>query len=291
MPRCAVDDANCVEPDPPALTQAWNQRCVPMWIHRSDTLFSGSEMEDLVNRSFATWTNLECTDMELLFMGYTDQESGFDPGDPDDQKNVVLSTANAEALGASGPEVLAITLNSFSSATGEIFDADIVFNRAAAQFEVVDTVAACESRPAAERSFDIENTLTHEVGHFFGFDHVAITEATMLARANACEISKRDLANDDQLAMCTVYPAGLAPATCHPPASYDQGPGDPSTLRDQCERALADGCSCRTGGRTGGSTGWWAGLVLFVAWRLRRGPGRAASRPCAAPRGDARTRG
>lgn len=286
VPQCDAGDSNCVEPSPPVLTQAWNQRCVPFWIRRGDGLFSGETMEDLVERSFAVWSGVACTDMTVLFMGYTDEGQGFDGSKPDEQRNVIFSTSDPAELGTAGPDVLAITLTSFSSSTGEIFDADIVFNRLSASFAVVEIGGTCPVGENGERPFDIENTLVHEVGHFFGFDHVAEPEATMFAMAQACETAKRSLAPDDRDAMCEVYPSNGPTATCVPPSSYEIGPGDPAPLRDQCERALERGCGCSTSApaspRAAAGPMLWA---LVLAWLgIKRARGREASRPCAAPR-------
>lgn len=249
VPQCPPQnvDPNCVEPETPVLTQAWNQRCMPFYIRRNDALFTGPEREALVVNAFAKWTAelASGTDMTAVFAGYTDQGAGFDSGDPGGQRNVVLSAsdpAEAQELFGDDPNFLAITLTSFSTESGEIFDADIVFNEAGSRFTDVDPSDCTPALPTAP--FDVENTLVHEVGHFFGFDHVTNPDATMFQSAGRCEIVKRDLAPDDRSAITTTYPIGQPTMTCSPPMSYSLSQGNPDDFRNQCERATGDGCGC-----------------------------------------------
>src|SRR5262245_3049725 len=76
-----------------ALTQAWNQRCIPYWISRSGSLLDGDERRLLIANAFRQWSsdNNPCTDLTFLEAGYTDDLSGFNSAKPDDQKNVVAS--------------------------------------------------------------------------------------------------------------------------------------------------------------------------------------------------------
>ena len=235
---------------PPVITQGWNQRCIPYSIRRGDPLFNGETLEALVRDSFEVWSSREsCTDLELLFVGYTDQGAGFDSTQPDEQQNVVLSTndaTEADNIFNGDSTILAVTLTTFSPESGEIFDADIVMNLLSSRFEIVDNPLECRRRSLNNQAFDIQNTLVHEIGHFVGFDHVDDVTATMLAQAAPCEVIKRDLASDDIDAVCTTYPAGRPLQTCQPPPTYNLAQGDPAVFRGQCERALDEGCGCRT---------------------------------------------
>lgn len=267
VPPCPEGDPQCARPRP-LLSQAWNQRCVPFWVRRDDPLF-GPGTEALVERAIARWTtDLTCTDVEVLFLGYTDETGGFDVEEPDEQRNVLFAARSPQetARWFDDPDLLALTLTTFSVETGEIFDADIAFNADATNFGVVGSLVSCiaEGRP-----FDIENTLVHELGHFFGFDHVDDTSATMYERAERCETLKRDLAPDDVLGMCTVYPAGEPTNTCHPPQTY--GRGGASQFREQCDRALEEGCTCATaGGNSAAPLVLGLGFLGMLLHRRRR---------------------
>ena len=52
---------------------------------------------------------------------------------------------------------------------------------------------------------DIQNTVTHEIGHMVGLGHSDVEKATMYASALDQELKKRDLDADDIQAVCTLY--------------------------------------------------------------------------------------
>jgi MYXO-CTERM domain-containing protein len=98
---------------------------------------------------------------------------------------------------------------------------------------------------------DLQNALTHELGHFIGLDHncsptganpapvddlgepapdcdrapASIVEATMFPTAPHGDLQKRTLAADDERAACHVYPIADDPKVCSPPWDRDLGCG------------------------------------------------------------------
>lgn len=77
--------------------------------------------------------------------------------------------------------------------------------------------------PAGCIYMDLQNTVTHEAGHFIGLAHPTscpslpggtCSSATMFASASLGEITKRTLSLDDVQALETVYPAAAATPTC-----------------------------------------------------------------------------
>lgn len=256
-------------PVSPAASQVWVNRCLPYFINRSAELFSGETRRQLVQQSFQVWQGNACTDMEFLDLGYTDQDVGFDPR-ASDNENVITSVQDAAQVANYFPEanMVAITITAFSTASGEIFDADIVVNAAGFAFEDVESPVACATRTPA--LFDLRAILIHEMGHFIGFDHSPDVESTMYFSAPACETKKRSLTNDDIQGLCSVYAAGQAPKTCAPPTiAYDDVAGH-QPFRDQCENKLNGtdgGCTC-TGAQT--ASGPLGLALLFGAVLLRR---------------------
>lgn len=234
------------------LTQAWNQRCIPYKIDRRGTLFGGDERRALIAQSFAVWSGNACTDLEFLDAGYTDAGAGFDATRPASNTNVIMVAEDPEDLVMfPGEGLLAITLTSYSTATGEILDADILMNAVDFTFDDVSDPRGCQ---LTRRAFDLRNTLIHEMGHFIGFDHPPETASTMFASAEPCETKKRDLSDDDRLGLCTVYPKGQPTKTCaEPPEGYDAGQ-NVSGFRCQCAEVtglavgecadLKTGCMC-----------------------------------------------
>jgi hypothetical protein len=244
-----------------SFTQVWTEsnRCIPVAIGRGGDLVRSRA--SIVEAAFRRWEGNGCSDVQFDFRGRTSDPVGFDPR-RDDNENVVLSTGDAEMLAMFGDsELLAVTLTSFSTATGEIFDADIVVNDALFDFEEVVDADRCARED--EEIFDLENTLAHEVGHLLGFAHNADEASTLFGSSPPCETQKRTLASLDVEGLCRVYPAGGSSRACRAPANYEVG--DTSRFRDQC----GGGCSCRGHGSAGtGSVVILAGLGL--AWALRR---------------------
>jgi MYXO-CTERM domain-containing protein len=227
---CDARDAACTSPRP---TQAWQVRTIPFYVSESGTLFDGTAGEQLVIQSFAQWSGNDCTDLEFLFMGRTTDREAWNPNDIADNKNVIASVEDSQKDFDEEPRLLALTLTRYAIATGEIFDADIIVNAVDHEFDDVADKVSCRN---TTRAFDLRNTLVHEMGHFIGFDHTPIQDATMFASADTCEVAKRDLASDDRMGVCTVYPKGGETRTCIPPPTYDvdKTPGS------------SGGCSCAT---------------------------------------------
>ncbi len=163
-----------------------------------------------------------------------------------------------------------------SKKDGVIIDADIEINA------VGFSVSADHKSNGEGSKADLQNTLTHELGHLLGLDHTcwdqsgsplvaddgssvpscyppdqlpaAVTEATMYAFEAAGETRKSSLEQDDLDGLCAIYPKDDDPGVCEPalaPASS------------------GDGCGCRAGGAGSAGLGslWLLSLFLLC---LRR---------------------
>ena len=89
----------------------------------------------------------------------------------------------------------------------EIVDTDLELNSFRYQFTISDT----------EILNDVQNTVTHELGHVLGLDHPCgsdpacsgaeyLKETTMYQNAPVGEVKKRDLTKDDIDGVCAIYP-------------------------------------------------------------------------------------
>ena len=96
---------------------------------------------------------------------------------------------------------IAVTLL-FWNQDGELTDTDIVFNPA---LDYSTTL-----RPG---TFDIQATMTHELGHALGLDHSGIAGATMFALAARANDSLATLSSDDRAFVAATYPLPAAATT------------------------------------------------------------------------------
>ena len=145
------------------------------------------------------------------------------------------------------PAALAIT--SVFAISTNIVDADIEIN-ASATFHWADLVTTPPI--PGSRGQDLQNALTHEMGHLIGLDHTCyifsnggaddpahprprdqnnelipdcvsaspeVQATTMFASADPGDVSKRTLAPDDLQAVCEIYPRSSTPMSCAP--AYD----------------------------------------------------------------------
>jgi hypothetical protein len=238
-----------------------------------------------------------CTDLDLKLTLKSTTE--VPPTARYDHRNIVaFRTASWCAPKADGspdpscrephdPSALAIT-SVFARGYGEIVDADIEVN--AVTFLWGDLV----NDPDSKRQ-DLQNALTHEVGHFIGLDHTCymgaienppkdqngeeipscdaassdVKATTMFASAMPGDISKRTLEDDDRAAVCAMYPAGAADVLACP--APDRGGGG-------CAVAAVDAGPGGGGPARRWAIGAGAGGVLVVAMAWLGARGRASRR-------------
>ncbi|HVU49372.1 MAG TPA: hypothetical protein VHL80_01735 [Polyangia bacterium] len=137
-------------------------------------------------------------------------------------------------------EALAITSVFVNKAHGQILDGDIEVN--AKSFVWADL----DLKQGDHQDQDLQNALTHEMGHLIGLDHtcfvpqldengielprptdnlgnpvpdcdaapLAVQQTTMFPSASSGDVSKRTLAPDDIQGVCGIYPLASDPMIC-----------------------------------------------------------------------------
>jgi hypothetical protein len=193
-----------------------------------------------------------------------------------DYKNSLIFHTSAWSY---DPDALAITSVFVNKKDGRIRDGDIEVNAQNFNWTDLDLVPD----PKLDGRQDLQNALTHEMGHFIGLDHTCfitgtppldnlgtpvpdcntappdVRATTMFASAIPGDTEKRTLAPDDIQAVCDIYPVAKDPMIY-------------STAQDQpaCACALEDGAA------SGRGAGTWL-PILGVALALGRRRGRARS--------------
>jgi hypothetical protein len=114
---------------------------------------------------------------------------------------VITANAPGVSVGSSAPAAFA----------GQILDADTLFRP-----DGQATFATPAALPSAPGAYDLESLLTHEIGHWFGFDHSAVwraimfpyapTPGTFLGDRPTAQAPDGPLSDDDRTGIRALYP-------------------------------------------------------------------------------------
>ncbi|HSP76996.1 MAG TPA: myxosortase-dependent metalloprotease, MXAN_2677/MXAN_2678 family [Myxococcaceae bacterium] len=237
----------------------WNAR---EYVYRLDVAGSsrtpGDTEQAAIEAAFATWRAASSTCSDYAFTRGPDIENpqvGYvrDSKDnenvitfrevecgravpPDDECFLSDDCGNLYDCWEHGAATIGLTTTTFSFRTGYILDADIEFNAAEGTGYLFTTVSSppCEGGSLSPDcvATDLQNTVTHEVGHVVGLDHVSVPGSTMEPTAPLGETHKRLLDVGSVAGFCSAYPRGLPPTQCGEPESIQrefltvsQGPG------------------------------------------------------------------
>jgi hypothetical protein len=131
----------------------------------------------------------------MYYAGKTDSDYvGFDEASSNNQNLIIWQSEPGSWTHPS--KVLALTSIILESNTGRIVDTDIELNDEEFTFSTSNT----------DVQIDIQNTITHELGHVVGLDHSPIHDSTMYSHAPTGETKKRTLSSDDIEGVCAIYP-------------------------------------------------------------------------------------
>ena len=183
---------------------AWDDRDLTWQLERGGSRDAPREVViAIVDRSFFRWTNVTCGEHALDFA------VSFDPSPSDEMvavhtllgpnENQVLFD-DAWAAHDHDPSAFALATVHYSPSTGRIRGADLELNEEHWRF------TTCPPAGCVDGQVDLENVVTHEIGHFFGLAHTPNdAEATMWACSAPGDVHMRDLEEDDVAGLCALY--------------------------------------------------------------------------------------
>jgi hypothetical protein len=278
----------------------WAQTCIPLYAYPATMIDLSGNMEmtpdqilHAAQAAASAWGSAAldggpvCT---YLKVNVTQHDEGAPAAGLDYTNGLTFRTASwcapSDPPGTCSyaAEALAITSVFVNKRNGQIYDGDIEVN--AKNFIWTDLDTDTSGRATKQ---DLQNALTHEMGHLIGLDHtcwvpqlptkddpnpqppldnkgnpapdcdsapLAVQETTMFASATPGDTAKRTLAPDDTQAICDIYPLAADPKYCP-----DKDPVPP---KQGC--ALA----AEAGSGAGGAALAAAGAIALVS-RRRRG--------------------
>jgi len=241
----------------------WERRCISYSLeaHGSADLEIGL-LSETVRASFATWLDVRCggspTDFEIAeteaFSSCAEAQYRSDGGN-------VNTIAFVDDWAARGYDesVLVTTTVWHNTRTGVIYDVDMEINQAAGPFGVCPPEGCGGCPTIAGTQTDLQNVMTHEIGHFFGIGHSGVATSTMWFQSCRGETSRRSLEGDDIAALCSIYPPGSLPAEC----SFTPRGGLALSCGD-------DGGLCAISRGSGGGAPWGALLLTLLILGGRR---------------------
>ncbi|MDP7061777.1 MAG: IPT/TIG domain-containing protein [Planctomycetota bacterium] len=111
---------------------------------------------------------------------------------------VAFDENNTSGYFPGGSGIVAITPITFDTGSGNILDADILFNGSQYSF----------STDGSPGTFDVQDVLSHEIGHFIGLDHSPQISGTLWPYVSSRQWLHRSLTTDDRSGAIAVAPSG-----------------------------------------------------------------------------------
>jgi hypothetical protein len=220
---------------------SWGQISVPITAYPDDFVqptMTADQVDSAALDAANAWSSGEnpCTYLNLVLSVSTDPT----PIPAYDHRNTLVFRSTSWCqLAADGTcesdydtMALAVTGDTANKKTGQIYDSDIEINTL--DYNWADVTADA----SLSNDMDLQNAITHEMGHLIGLDHtcfnplsglpqptdnngqpvpdcdqasLAVQATTMYPSAMMGDTQKRTLAPDDQAGLCGIYPVDDPP--------------------------------------------------------------------------------
>ncbi|RLB57353.1 MAG: hypothetical protein DRJ42_00640 [Deltaproteobacteria bacterium] len=242
----------------------WEQPCLSYTVHRDGARdFTDTEVFSIIDTSFQAWMDVRCEANPLDFqVRRRDEPASCDHAEYNTgagNMNAIVFIEDWNTRAGYDPRAFALTTVWHNTSTGEIYDVDIEVNEELTEYTDCDALEGCD-----DGRTDLQNVLTHEIGHFFAMAHSDATNSTMWWMADPGDVNKRVLRTDDVTGICTIYPPGALTAAC----DFTERGG----FSSECGGGGGGGCGCAAVGLDDakGVTGWALGLLALVLISRRR---------------------
>lgn len=263
--RTAGPGEPCIIANPPeTFPLAWRRRCTSISLSSMGSRdLSHEQVRDVFEASISTWESALCGGtptglaVEILLETNGCTSASHFTGDRNVHAIMFVPSGWSDER-MHDPRAYAVTLVWHDRRSGEIWDVDMEINEQRGPFSI------CPASGCGPGVVDLENVVTHEMGHYFGLAHTPDDQlATMWGSAEPNETFKRDLQPDDIEGICSVYMPGSLSAECDP--TPRGGLNLECTRRGSCDCGVPGANS----GRFGSAASLSAMLLAFV-WFWRR---------------------
>jgi hypothetical protein len=159
---------------------------------RSPNVAGAGDVESAFLQAFQAWSAISTA--TITFAEGQPAEASVKPGL--DQINLITTNLTPSEWAVYGVDAVSLTNVMSSVTTGQIFEADIIFN------PNVGFTTEAVTPPLLP---DLQAVATHEIGHLLGLDHTPLASAVMFPIAAGNGLS-RTLTADDTIGVSTLYP-------------------------------------------------------------------------------------
>lgn len=175
----------------------WSEQEIAYAIESEPPSMAVEEAEAAVHAAFEAWERFPGSPLRFRFAGHWDDDAPLAEVGP-----IIVRWSRGEQVGDGS---LGETFVMYERTGGRILGSDIVVD---------------EEAHAGE--FDLQSTLTHEIGHALGLRHSESTAATMFETSLPGDQRKRTLHDDDRVAIRVLYGGEAPPAQADAESAVEQ---------------------------------------------------------------------